>query len=67
MNPLTFEERILALLNNVAEFQRDCKACGAPLWFVKHKNGKMAPYTAAGISHFADCPKAAQFKKAREA
>jgi hypothetical protein len=52
-----------ALLDNVAEFSRPCKACGELLWFVRHKNGKQAPYTVDGINHFANCPEAARFKR----
>lgn len=40
-----------------------CKACARTIWWVTTKNGKRAPYTAEGFSHFVDCPKADQFRK----
>ncbi len=49
-----------------------CKGCGAAIYWVQHRNRKRAPYTASGLSHFADCPAASKFKtkglaeKARE-
>jgi hypothetical protein len=59
----TLEERIEALLKNVAQEIRPCRACGEMLAIVKHANGKLAPYTKAGINHFLDCPHAARFKR----
>jgi len=40
-----------------------CRGCQAPIYWVKHKNGKKAPYNAEGLNHFADCPKAGDFKR----
>jgi len=40
-----------------------CRACGEKIWWVKTKHGKPAPFTREGISHFADCPAAHQFRK----
>ena len=59
----TMEDRIRALLTNVAEDKRPCRNCGEPLAFVRHRNGKLAPYTMAGVNHFIDCPGAQQFRK----
>ena len=39
-----------------------CKACGADIWWMKTRNGKVAPYTKHGVSHFMDCPKAEEFR-----
>lgn len=40
-----------------------CKGCNAAIWWVVHSNGKRVPYTGVGLNHFADCPKAARFRK----
>jgi len=40
-----------------------CKACNADIWWVKLKSGRMAPYTAEGLNHFADCPNADRFRR----
>lgn len=40
-----------------------CRACGRVIWWVKHANGKRAPYTTEGLNHFADCPNANEFRK----
>ena len=60
------EQRLLAILDLTCEFSRPCRACGAMIYFVRTREGKLNPYTAAGISHFADCPKAAQFQKPKQ-
>lgn len=59
----TITELMETLLRNVAEEIRPCKACGAELAMVRHKNGKLAPYTMAGVNHFIDCEKADQFRR----
>jgi hypothetical protein len=56
---------ILKLLSLVAKECRACRACGMTIYMVEHANGKMAPYTADGVNHFANCPKAEQFRKPR--
>jgi hypothetical protein len=63
MNLPTLEERIRRLLELAAEETRCCKACGALLFFVRHNNGKRAPYTVDGLNHFINCPAAQQFKR----
>lgn len=61
---MTTEEAGLveALLKNVAEFERPCKACSARLFFVRHRNGKITPYTKQAVNHFINCPGAAEFR-----
>lgn len=43
-----------------------CKACGKDIWFGKTKTGKLMPFVLVGLAewdtHFADCPKAEEFK-----
>ena len=57
------EQRMETLLRLVAEELRPCGACGVELAMVRHRNGKLAPYTMAGVNHFIDCEKAAQFRR----
>lgn len=40
-----------------------CSGCNAQIYWVKHRNGKRAPYTPAGMNHFLDCKEAARFKR----
>jgi hypothetical protein len=63
MNIPPVEDRIRRLLGLTAEESRTCKACGALLFFVRHSNGKLAPYTADGVNHFVNCPAAERFRK----
>ena len=53
---------LLRLLNAVGD-RGFCKGCGAAIYWVQHKNGKKAPYTQDALNHFADCPKAKDFKR----
>lgn len=55
------EERIKDMLKVLGR-EGACTACGKKIWWVKTKNAKNAPYTEEGINHFADCPKANQFR-----
>jgi hypothetical protein len=57
--------RMEALLENTAETVRPCKACGVKLYFVRHRNGHLAPYTFDGTNHFINCPHREQFKQIR--
>lgn len=46
------EERIVALLEAVAEFQRPCRTCGEVVYFVRHRQTRsLAPYTKAVTLH----------------
>ena len=53
---------IARLLDQVGDPGK-CRGCQRDIWWVVHKNGKKAPYTRRGLNHFADCPKAASFRK----
>ncbi len=39
-----------------------CRGCGAAIYWVKTANGKRAPYSTTGVSHFVDCPVSEQFR-----
>ena len=52
------EGAIPKLYGVIGATKSKCKACDRTIWWVTTKNGKHAPYTAEGFSHFADCPKA---------
>lgn len=66
-NPPPMEKRMSALLILIAEEIRPCKACGEQLTFVRHRNGKLAPYSIDGVNHFLTCPLADGFRKKRSA
>lgn len=40
-----------------------CSRCNAPIWWVRTKAGKKAPYNLGGLNHFADCPDAQKFRR----
>jgi hypothetical protein len=65
MSDQTIEQRLEALLSVVAEAHRPCKWCAKPLYFVRHRNGKLTPYTAQGVNHFLDCPHTTETQKSR--
>lgn len=65
MNEDTLLLNIERLMNNVGS-PSTCKGCGKKIWWVKHKNGKNAPYTEEALNHFSDCPEAMQFRKDRQ-
>jgi hypothetical protein len=56
---------IAILLHAVAD-QAECKGCPATIYWVRHKNGKSAPYNVDGTNHFVTCPNSKSFKKAKE-
>lgn len=55
--------RIRSLLKLIAFETRDCRGCGQQIWMVKLANGKTMPVSQDGVSHFADCPNAAEFRR----
>lgn len=61
--PEDFRVRIRALLKLIAFETRDCRACNQQIWMVKMANGKTMPVSQDGVSHFADCPNAAEFRR----
>lgn len=40
-----------------------CRGCRQSVTWVKHANGKNAPYDPTGINHFITCKKAKEFKR----
>lgn len=59
-------ELMSMLLDNVG-VRAACRGCDREIIWVRHKNGKQAPYDADGINHFATCVQAAQFRTRRAA
>ena len=54
---------IQALLKHVGT-PGSCKGCGARILWVYHKDtSRNTPYDSDGVSHFATCPQAAEFRK----
>ena len=62
---VTIEMRMADLLERAAAYQHPCRACGVELYFIRHRNGVLAPYTIDGENHFIACPKANEFRKRR--
>jgi hypothetical protein len=60
------ENRIRALFNLMGNHPRECKSCGAPIYWITTKAGRRMPITQMGISHFADCPNANQHRSSRK-
>lgn len=63
---MTDKERknVWRLLDQIAD-RSACKGCGKPIWWVKMRSGKVAPYTDEAINHFADCPMADRFRRCK--
>jgi hypothetical protein len=40
-----------------------CKGCRKTIFWIPTSTGKMMPVDSDGISHFATCPKARQFRR----
>ena len=58
------EDRIGRLLLICAD-GGNCSGCGAPIWWMKTKRGRPAPFDSDLTPHFATCPKADRFRKER--
>lgn len=56
-------ENVKNLLGRIAESVGFCKGCTTPLFWIRHKNGKLAPYTHVGLNHFVDCPAAQTWRE----
>lgn len=56
-------KRLADILALVAEETRSCRRCPMTLYFVRHRNGHLAPYTIDGVNHFINCPAAKDFRK----
>ena len=57
------EQRAATLVKLVGE-PGMCRGCGAEIfWVTAFKSGKPIPYDGTGITHFASCPKAGQFRR----
>jgi hypothetical protein len=54
-----------ALLANIADASV-CRGCGWGIEWVTHRNGKQTPYDPSGLNHFVSCPKAKDFKRAKD-
>ncbi len=57
------QKNIVALFLRIGADQSVCKGCGVPIWWLKHSNGNLAPYTINALNHFTDCKKAESFRK----
>lgn len=57
--------RFTALFKVIGAEQRTCSSCGASMFMVRSRHGRLVPYTVDGISHFADCPDAARHRRSK--
>jgi hypothetical protein len=56
------QEALRMLFDKIGD-EAKCDGCGATIYFVRHKNGKKAPYNPDAVSHLATCPHAGRFRK----
>jgi len=42
---------------------RNCRGCGAIIYWIVTRNGKRMPVNPDGTSHFSTCPEAGKFRK----
>lgn len=60
------QQIIRRLLKMACGDPRPCRECGRPVYWMKMlDSGRMNLLTDEGISHFADCPGAAKFRKGK--
>jgi hypothetical protein len=59
---IDWEGRLKKLLVIVGRPGR-CKGCDTAVYWVATRRDALLPYTAEGLPHFSDCPKAAEFRK----
>jgi hypothetical protein len=56
------QEALRMLFDKIGD-EAKCDGCGATIYFVRHKNGKKAPYNPDAVSHFATCSHAGEFRR----
>lgn len=61
MNDITPEQKMSNLLKLIGNASQ-CKGCGAGIWWVTTRAGKVMPLNSDGTPHWANCPKAREFK-----
>lgn len=59
------QDNMTHLLRQIAE-AGVCRGCSTQIFWVRHKNGRLVPYTAVGLNHFVDCPAADRFRRSAE-
>lgn len=52
-----------AIAPSAAIDTRTCRSCGARIAWLRTTSGRLAPVNADGISHFATCPQAEDWRK----
>jgi hypothetical protein len=53
-------------LNEQNAATASCRACHAPIYWVRTEHGKNMPINTDGTPHWATCPKAKEFRKSRQ-
>lgn len=64
MNEAIVRENIRRILIQIGD-EDQCKSekCGATIFWVRHKFGKLAPYNIDGSNHFSTCPDRERFRR----
>ena len=57
------QEAAMLRLLSLAGDSGHCEGCGSQVFWVRHRNGRITPYTPQGLNHFINCPQAARFKR----
>lgn len=60
----TWEDRLKKLLQ-ICGKPGVCKGCKAEIYWMATRRDAVLPYTKEGLPHFADCPKASEFRKVK--
>jgi hypothetical protein len=56
--------KAIKIVLHAAADEGTCRGCPATIFWVRHQNGKTAPYEIDGTNHFVTCPASRTFRKA---
>ena len=60
------EAEIRRIIRNGNPLVKQCSGCPATMFMIPHPNtGNLHPWNADGKSHYATCPKAKEFRRAK--
>lgn len=59
----SFEEEVIAKINQMGIQTLPCRNCGREIIFLKTTSGRLMPVTLNLESHFIDCPGASKFRR----
>lgn len=61
--PDATRERVRNLYALLGLKSRPCTKCGRMIWLSMGARGRVMPFTDDAVSHFADCPRADEFRR----